>query len=475
MTDKLVNCLYLLTGIILLLSIGVLGSKNKMGFLKFSAIYNQNLDKSKLNNFVWSDVSDHSNKGKDPVPCIVSQAGEKDDFFFWFSGFTDAEGNFLITLDRDFVKFRFKISLHIDDLEVLNTIKSKLNVGRVTVEISRDRCSFVVEKYADIRNVICPIFKSYPLHTSKRLDFEDFNRAVLIKDSINKNISDADMEKIISLKYGMNSNRKLFTFQTTKSQIIINPNWFIGFIEGEGTFAIKTGSALYFQVAQKNTSQESLNAITTFLIGLPSSTLLNSKILPMNVVSTTNVKTGVVSLVVNSVDSLFYYLLPYLDSSKMYTRKAIDFKLWRIALLLRIHGYYFLPEGKKLFLNISDIINKRYSTTTKNAEDIVGDIFKRSQAILAKDPPFDVKANIPHTDNVRKFSIANRSVNPIIVYIYENNNMIKGSPFASYSAAHKSLGLKPSSNTCNRYIDTDRLYKNKYIFSSKPIDRTSKV
>jgi hypothetical protein len=232
---------------------------------------------------------------------------------------------------------------------------------------------------------------------------------------------------------------------------------------------------LYFQVAQKNTSQESLNAITTFLIGLPSSTLLNSKILPMNVVSTTNVKTGVVSIVVNSVDSLFYYLLPYLDSSKMYTRKAIDFKLWRIALLLRIHGYYFLPEGKKLFLNISDIINKRYSTTTKNAEDIVGDIFKRSQAILAKDPPFDVKANIPHTDNVRKFSIANRSVNPIIVYIYENNNMIKGSPFASYSAAHKSLGLKPSSNTCNRYIDTDRLYKNKYIFSSKPIDRTSKV
>ena len=44
----------------------------------------------------------------------------------------------------------------------------------------------------------------------------------------------------------------------------------------------------------------------------------------------------------------------------------------------------------------------------------------------------------------------------------------------SFSAAHKALGLKPSSNTCNRYIDTGRLYKNKYIFTSKPIDRTSK-
>jgi hypothetical protein len=144
-------------------------------------------------------------------------------------------------------------------------------------------------------------------------------------------------------------------------------------------------------------------------------------------------------------------------------------------LLLKIHGYYFLPEGKKLFLNISDIINKRYSTSTRNADDIVKDIFDRSQVILAKDPPFDVKANIPHIDNVRKLSIANRSVNPITVYIYENNNMVNGSPFASYSAAHKSLGLKPNSNTCNRYIDTDRLYKNKYIFTSKPIDSTSKV
>lgn len=98
-------------------------------------------------------------------------------------------------------------------------------------------------------------------------------------------------------------------------------------------------------------------------------------------------------------------------------------------------------RGKNLFLNISDIINKIYSTTTKNADDIVGDIFERSQAILAKDSPFNVKANIPHTDNVRKFSIANRPVNPIIVYIYENNNMIKGSPFASYSAA-QIFGIK---------------------------------
>lgn len=36
-------------------------------------------------------------------------------------------------------------------------------------------------------------------------------------------------------------------------------------LEAEGTFGIKTGSSLYFQVAQKMTSQESLNAMITFL------------------------------------------------------------------------------------------------------------------------------------------------------------------------------------------------------------------
>lgn len=430
----------------------VSGHKNKMGFCHLSTNCNKN-----------SNVPTEDNVLKN-----VSS-----EFLYWFSGFTDAEGNFLISIDRQYVRFRFKISLHIDDVEVLNTIKSNLNVGTVTLENSRNRCSYIIQNYEEIKNIICPIFNAFPLHTSKKLDFENFSQAVFIKD--NKKLSDTDMSKIVSLKNTMNTKREIFTYNTTKSQIIINPNWFIGFLEGEGTFGIKTGSALYFQIAQKNTSQESLNAITTFLTGLSDNVLQNSKILPLNVISTTNVRTDVVSLVVNSVDSLYYYLLPLLDTSKMYSRKGIDFNLWRVALLLKIKGYYYLPEGKTLFLDISDILNKRYSTnTTKNISEIMDNIFKRSQTIFEKDPPFDVKSNIPHSDNVRKFSIQNRSDNPKVVYIYTNKGMIKGSPFVSYSSAHKALGLNPSSNTCNRYIDTGRLYKNNFIFSSKPIDSASR-
>ena len=96
------------------------------------------------------------------------------EFLYWFSGFTDGEGNFLISINRQYVRFRFKISLHIDDVEVLNTIKSNLNVGTVTLESSRNRCSYIIQDFFVIKSVICSIFNAFPLHTSKRLDFEFF-------------------------------------------------------------------------------------------------------------------------------------------------------------------------------------------------------------------------------------------------------------------------------------------------------------
>ena len=143
----------------------------------------------------------------------------------------------------------------------------------------------------------------------------------------------------------------------------------------------------------------------------------------------------------------------------------------------KINGYYYLTEGKNLFLDISDVLNKRYSTDN-NLFDInkaIENIFEKFDVISKTEPPFNVKLLIPHVDNARKYRIANKSDKPRIVYLYTNEGLMEGSPLASYSLAHKALGLKSSSNTCNRYIDTGRLYKDKYIFTSKPIDSTSRI
>ena len=400
------------------------------------------------------------------------------EFLSWFSGFTDGEGNFSIMLDRTYIRFRFKISLHIDDLEVLNVIKSNLNIGNIIVEEKRNSCAFVVQSFSELKDVLCPIFTNFPLHTSKKLDFQDFYTAILIKaKSKNGNLSDLDKDKILSIKDGMNLGRTVFKYDFTGHQIIINPNWFIGFIEAEGTFGIKTGSSLYFQVAQKISSHDCLDAIKTFLTGLNNSDVpKNSEILPVNVTSATNVRTNVVSIVISNVDALYYHILPWLDSSKFYSRKYVDFKLWKIALLLKINGYYYLTEGKKLFLDISDVLNKRYSTDN-NLVDVnktIENIFERFYNLSQIEPPFNVKLFNSHVDNARRFRLANKSDQPRTVYIYTNEGLIEGSPFASFSLAHKALGLKSSSNTCNRYIDTNKLYKGKYLFSSKPVDSASR-
>lgn len=274
---------------------------------------------------------------------------------------------------------------------------------------------------------------------------------------------------------GMNFQREIFKSISINSQINVSPEWFIGFFEGEGTFGIKTGSTMYLEIAQKNTSLNCINAIVAFLNSLKSNLLKHSKILPLNIVSTINKKTNVISLVVNSVDALYYYILPLLDNSKMYTYKEMDFKLWKMALLLKIQGYYYLPEGKKFFLDISDILNKRYRTgSIENLNEKLEDIFNRYKAILLIDTPFTIKDNIPHVDNVRKFILENKSDKPKTIYIYENGKLIKGFPFNSYSDAHKALGLKSTSNTCNRYLDTNRLYKSKFIFTSYPLSSTKK-
>ena len=73
-----------------------------------------------------------------------------------------------------------------------------------------------------------------------------------------------------------------------------------------------------------------------------------------------------------------------------------------MALILKIRGYYYILEGKNLFLDISGILNKRYSTTvsTHNANEIINNISKKFEDIIKKDSPFDIKLDLPHTENL---------------------------------------------------------------------------
>jgi hypothetical protein len=84
---------------------------------------------------------------------------------------------------------------------------------------------------------------------------------------------------------------------------------------------------LYLQVAQKNTSEPSLDLIVTFFKSLNTNLILSGKPLGLNVTTVINKKTNVISLGIHSIDALYYYVLPFLDNNTMYAHKQISFKL----------------------------------------------------------------------------------------------------------------------------------------------------
>lgn len=105
---------------------------------------------------------------------INNESKEKldENFTQWFTGFSDAEGSFLINIKNNTkVHFVFKITLHIEDIAVLYVIKDKLEVG--IVFISGTTCSFMVHSFQSIINVLLPIFDANSLLTHKQLNYRD--------------------------------------------------------------------------------------------------------------------------------------------------------------------------------------------------------------------------------------------------------------------------------------------------------------
>nr|YP_010555502.1 LAGLIDADG endonuclease [Ramaria rubella]UYR22250.1 LAGLIDADG endonuclease [Ramaria rubella] len=147
------------------------------------------------------------------------------------------EGNFLISPDAKWnVVFRFRIRLHKDDLLALENIKSMLGIG--VLKIEGDSAIYVVSKLKDLIEIIIPLFITYPLLSTKRLDYESLTEAIDIKNKSNTSkLSLKNLKSIIDIKSSMNRNRienETFLSENSKlrSSTKINIYWLLGFVEG---------------------------------------------------------------------------------------------------------------------------------------------------------------------------------------------------------------------------------------------------
>lgn len=312
----------------------------------------------------------------------------------------------------------------------------------------------------------------YKLQTIKRYDFEDFIYCILLKKYIKINKEDM-LNKILNIRNNMNSKR---INSLIVEDVEINKYWLIGFVEGEGTFGIKNMKP-YFQIGQHIKNYNILYKIEEYLENTFSYCILtNKKVLKdrINIVYIYNKNSNVKSLVINNIDDLYYNISPIFECNKMYTRKYIDYKLWLISLKCIKLGYIYFNNGRELMINIVNNINtKRYSTHIDNKElknvKTLEYITNCWDKLLINDWPIDINKDIDHNRNSRLLIKELRSNNRYRVYIYENSKLLEGSPFKSYAEAHRVLGLNGSSRICYRYLDTGKLYKNKYLITSRLI------
>nr|ATI20348.1 LAGLIDADG endonuclease [Juglanconis sp.] len=173
---------------------------------------------------------------------------------YFVTGLTEAEGCFSIIKNKDTrakfgmtVMLRFKITMLVNELPLLNAVHSFFGVGYVNVDDKRGTAEYQVRDKRSL-GLIKEHFLKYPLRGTKFLDFCDFLQALELMEQ-NLHRLENNLKLLISLSKGMNSFRKdyskfppIHTIKRNSAYIPLSGNYINGFIAGDGSLYLRTKS-----------------------------------------------------------------------------------------------------------------------------------------------------------------------------------------------------------------------------------------
>lgn len=179
---------------------------------------------------------------------------------------------------------------------------------------------------------------------------------------------------IDTIKDSMNSKRSNYEIPLDH-KIRITSYWLLGFIEGDGSFFVRSTGGFGFSIKQKG-NLGLMKAIQNFfnkLLTLQTSTALklngsytlnsNINIAPISTTKTANAEDAVNSLTISREGFIINVLIPFFDSLIWHTKKEIDYKDWKTILNIKSLGLDSTEKGKELIkLIVRQMNNNRLST-----------------------------------------------------------------------------------------------------------------
>lgn len=304
-----------------------------------------------------------------------------DSFFQWFIGFTEAEGCFKVKPKyRDNKSsvhsfyFEFEIHLHIDEINLLNFINSRLGVGKVYIRETSNSCSYIIGNEKDLR-ILIDIFDRYTFNGIKLLDYLDFKKAFFMYFDRQETLSESLSNLILKIKEGMNTGRKSFSMPKDH-QLKVTKYWLLGLIEGEGSFNIYREHLIpNFQLLLTGVQKPLLKEIKQHFINNLNFDeyslwkINNSSIISINDLNARGKSKPTVRLLIKDVRLLNNYIIPYLSSMPFISKKGYDFKDFALICKVLYVGAQEDVKIKNLTIQLSKGMNKFRLSTYKGSKD----------------------------------------------------------------------------------------------------------
>lgn len=227
--------------------------------------------------------------------------------------------------------------------------------------------------------MLIKIFDKYNLNTTKYLDYLNFKNAFVLYYEREKHLKVVDAEElkdqILEIKNHMNTKRTDFNMNHHK--VVITKNWLLGFIEGDGSFFIsRTKIVPVFSIELTECNLHLLLKIKEFLIlNLGFDKYSTYKLRCSSVISINKQKARLgkpsVTFVIQNINILNNYFIPYLEDMKFISKKGLDFLDFKTICKAIYCGSHKREEIKALILKLSYTMNNFRLSTNPGESSII--------------------------------------------------------------------------------------------------------